>query len=464
MTDTAPDRCLHCGSRSLDVDRIVEHGCGHVDSFDAFSEACPKCGRETTAEDLSAVQTVDRCRDCGVRAPVLATGSIGPLPAVSVPTLPSPDEQLNWVPARFLPDSRRSRQLFSTLLVLVVLAAGIAGAVSVTPMLQESQGDPETVETSWEEYDSIVVFRNDDIQPWYNPEAMRAVDQVFIDEEVPVTLAIIPQTGGEAPLTDDPDLCTYLRSLETDHPDQFEMALHGYTHESETDFYGGSEFGGLSESEQRERLGEGAAILDECVESPSSTFVPPMNTYDETTVEVSAAANYTTVSGGQWFTDQYYDEPNGTVFEDSGVIHVPETQSMEDWSAYAADEYAEDGDTDDSDNGSDSNDNDSDSGDEDEAETEDAHEDVPFHDLETLTDSFDDSHADGDVHVVMLHYQYFTTEERLELLESLIQHMKGEDDVAFMTVEQLSAGLETGAIEQTDDGWRVHEPIAEVTR
>lgn len=445
MTDSAPDRCSHCGSRSLVDERIVEHGCGHVDSLEAFAEACPKCGREPEPADLTPLQTVDRCRDCGVRAPVLATGSIGPLPAVSVPTLPSPEEQLNWVPERLLPSSHRSRQLFSTILVLVVLAAGIAGAVSVTPMLQESQGQPETVETNVEEYDSIVVFRNDDIQPWYNQAEMRAVDQVFIDEAVPVTLAIIPQTGGDTPLTDDPELCPYLRSLETDHPGQFEMALHGYTHEAETDFYDGSEFGGLSESEQRDRLDAGTAILEECVDSPSSTFVPPMNTYDETTVEVSAAANYTTVSGGQWFTDQYYDEPNETVFEAGGVRHVPETQSMEDWSAHADGEYdaGDDGNaTDDSDD----------------------HADVPFHDLETLTDSFDDAHADGEVHVVMLHYQYFTTDERLELLESLIQHMKGEDDVAFMTVEQLSVGLERGAIEETDDGWRVHEPIAEVTR
>jgi predicted deacetylase len=435
MTGNHPTPCPRCGSQSVTDERLVEHECGHIASTEAFDDDdCPKCGRKATDESLTSQQTVERCLECGHRPPLhVDDETVGPLPSVSFPTLPAPGENLDWVPARLLPRSRVRRQALSTALVLMVLVAGIAGAVSVTPMLEGGSAAEASVDTDWEEYDSIVIFRNDDIQPWYNQDELRAVNDVFIEEEMPVTLGIIPDTGGGAPLTEDPELCEYLQSLESNHPDLFEMSPHGTTHEAVTEFYGASEFGGLSKDDQRDRLAEGEALLAECVDSPSSTFIPPMNTYDATTVEVLAESNYTTVSGGQWFTDKYYDTDNESQFRAGGLLHLPETQAFENWSAY-----------------------------EEAGESED--DDVPFYDLETLTDSFDAAHAENEVHVVMLHYQYFTTDERLEQLESLITHMKGEDDVAFMTIEQYGEGVEAGAIEETDDGWRVLEPISAVSR
>jgi predicted deacetylase len=428
-----PTRCSRCDAQSVTNERIVEHDCGHVASLDAFDDGCEKCGRRAEVETLADLQAVERCLECGHRSPLEPDeGIIGPLPAVSFPTLPTPEQNLSWIPARLVPESRLRRGVLSTALVAMVLVAGIAGAVSVTPMLEGEPADEASIDTDWAEYDSIVIFRNDDIQPWYNQEELRAVDDVFIEHDVPVTLGIIPDTNGSGALTDDPELCDYLQSLEADYPGQFEMAIHGTTHEPVTDFYGASEFGGLSEAEQRERLAEGESLLADCVDSPSSTFVPPMNTYDTTTVEVLAESNYTAVSGGQWFTDEYYETDNETYFRAGGLTHVPETQAFENWTA-----YEEEGG-----NG----------------------EDVPFHDLETLTDSFDASHDENGVHVVMLHYQYFTSDDRLEKLESLIEHMQSEDDVGFLTVEQFAEGLENGSVEETDDGWRVLEPIPAVSR
>jgi hypothetical protein len=421
-----PTRCSRCDAQSVTNERIVEHDCGHVASLDAFDDGCEKCGRRAEVETLADLQAVERCLECGHRSPLEPDeGIIGPLPAVSFPTLPTPEQNLSWIPARLVPESRLRRGVLSTALVAMVLVAGIAGAVSVTPMLEGEPADEASIDTDWAEYDSIVIFRNDDIQPWYNQEELRAVDDVFIEHDVPVT-------NGSGALTDDPELCDYLQSLEADYPGQFEMAIHGTTHEPVTDFYGASEFGGLSEAEQRERLAEGESLLADCVDSPSSTFVPPMNTYDTTTVEVLAESNYTAVSGGQWFTDEYYETDNETYFRAGGLTHVPETQAFENWTA-----YEEEGG-----NG----------------------EDVPFHDLETLTDSFDASHDENGVHVVMLHYQYFTSDDRLEKLESLIEHMQSEDDVGFLTVEQFAEGLENGSVEETDDGWRVLEPIPGVSR
>lgn len=149
-----------------------------------------------------------------------------------------------------------------------------------------------------------------------------------------------------------------------------------------------------------------------------------MNTYDNDTTRLLAEEGYTVVSGGDWFTDQYYDvDADAEYFEAGGVLHVPENQAFENW-----DEH-------------------------------DGEEDVPFEDTETLTESFDETHEEDGVHVQMLHYQYFTTEERLDQLRELIQHMKSTDNVGFMTLEQFGNGFENGTVERTDDGWRVLEPI-----
>ncbi|EMA37824.1 DUF2334 domain-containing protein [Halobiforma nitratireducens] len=436
MSDVQNGRCEQCQSQSVVEDRVLEHECGHIAPSESFEDGCPKCRRTPTAETVRAVGTTTHCLDCGHRS-TPATDipvSRSELPSVTFPTLPSEDDHWNWVPERFLPRSDAVRQLLTSLLVLTVLVAGVAGAVSVTPLLDD-EPDQVAVDREWEEYDSIVVFRNDDIQPWYLHDELRAVNDVFIEAEIPVTLAIIPMVEGDAPITDDERTCEYLRSLEADHPGQFEMALHGYTHEPITEFSGGSEFGGLPVDEQRERLVAGQELLADCVDSPSSTFVPPMNTYDDRTVEVLAEANYTTVSGGSWFTADYYDEASPFDDENESLRHVPENLAVENWTAYDRDGADDDDDDDD---------------------------DVPLEDLETLTHSFDESHADNDVLVVMFHYQYFTSDDDLEMLESLIEHMKSEGGVAFMTVEQFALGLEEGEIEETDDGWRVLEPIAAV--
>jgi uncharacterized OB-fold protein len=419
--------CSACSADSLAEEQVVEHGCGLMDARSAFAEGCPKCNGSTAEETFEAVETITRCRECGhwQAPPTNATGAISRPSSVSFPELPELGQSLTWLPSRLVPKSERRQQLLSSAIVVMVLVSGITGALVASPLLEATPTDAAATDPTWEEYDSIAIFRNDDIQPWYETETMRSVNQVFIEEDVPVTLGVIPNAAGELPLTSDEATCEYLGSLQNDHPGQFEMALHGYTHQPETDFYDGSEFGGLSDAEQADRLAEGHRLLSQCVE-PSNTFVPPMNTYDDGTVRAVAESDYTTISGGQWFTDEYYDRDgmgNGTTeFETDGVHHVPETQPFEDWDAYEGGE-------------------------------------VPFHDTETLTDAFDENHAENGVYVQMIHYQYFTSEERLDQLREVIRHMKSTDDVGFMTVGQFTAGLENGTIERTEDGWRVLEPI-----
>ncbi|MEM4780913.1 MAG: DUF2334 domain-containing protein [Halalkalicoccus sp.] len=418
--------CGACGADSLADRRVVEHVCGQMDARSAFDDRCPKCSGPTDPETFETIETIARCGDCGHwQAPPTSEGSSQPVDIV-FPELPTLGRSLTWLPARLVPTSERKRQLLSSAIVVVVLLAGVAGALAASPLLEETPAAADAPDPGWEEYDSIVIFRNDDVQPWYETETMRAVDGVFIEEGVPVTVGVIPNPGGDLPLTEDEATCEYLGSLQEDHPGQFEMALHGYTHLPETDFYGGSEFGGQPYEEQIDRIADGDRILRECVE-PSSTFIPPMNTYDDDTVRAVENGSYTTISGGTWFTDRHYDRAGAgddpAYFETGEVRHVPETHAFEDWGAHDGGE-------------------------------------VPLKDTETLTDEFDGVHAENGVYVQMLHYQYFTTEERLDRLRELIRHMKATGGVGFMTVEQFSSGLENGAVERTDDGWRVLEPIA----
>jgi len=52
----------------------------------------------------------------------------------------------------------------------------------------------------------------------------------------------------------------------------------------------------------------GTEILRTCTGVTPRTFIPPMNTYDTGTVEAANTADYRTISGGDWFTTQYYNE------------------------------------------------------------------------------------------------------------------------------------------------------------
>jgi len=58
----------------------------------------------------------------------------------------------------------------------------------------------------------------------------------------------------------------------------------------------------------------------------------------------------------------------------------------------------------------------------------------------------------------MLHYQSFDTESDRKKLRQLIRHIKSTD-TAFLTVDQLTTGLQSGDIRETEEGWEIREPL-----
>jgi hypothetical protein len=187
-----------------------------------------------------------------------------------------------------------------------------------------------------------VILRDDDIGPWYSVSTLKAVNQVTINEKVPVTLAIIPhpdtsKSGNE--LLQDKSMRTYLRSL-TSNP-LFEMAQHGYNHHvngvgtsavgastlsvggayyprsvvgaGEPSVYwrptgekvvvsaapGASEFAGRPYADQYAAIKQGWDDINQALGVTPTTFVPPWNMGDANTLTAVRAVGHTVYSTGE---------------------------------------------------------------------------------------------------------------------------------------------------------------------
>lgn len=271
-------------------------------------------------------------------------------------------------------------------------------------------------ETTEEAYDAVVVFRNDDVQAGYEFETMRAVDRVFVEEEVPVSLGVI--ADGLEP---EGQTCSYLRDLTDDHGERFEIAAHGDTHEAETEFGGRSEFGGLDRDAQAAKVERMTERLEACTDQRPTTFVAPFDTYDRTTAEVLADRGYETASGGQHTRKRLGADGESEVtgvFEAANLTHVPQSMGMvADW------------------------------------------ETRELHDLETLETAFEAAAENGSVYVQMLHYQALTEPEDRDRLRAFVRSIESYGDVRFATLGELGELVRNDRLryDETDEQWYVTE-------
>ncbi|HYC20629.1 MAG TPA: DUF2334 domain-containing protein [Candidatus Bathyarchaeia archaeon] len=131
------------------------------------------------------------------------------------------------------------------LIAILVLTMLLAALVNVSATAQDSSGfinssTPTAASvnapvipagvTSTSTAKKNVVFRDDDVY-FGNLSALEAVNQVHIEEHVPVTLAIIPHAdpcGQGNEMLQDTSVTNYLLSIE--HNPLFEFAQHGYNH------------------------------------------------------------------------------------------------------------------------------------------------------------------------------------------------------------------------------------------
>jgi len=162
-----------------------------------------------------------------------------------------------------------------------------------------------------------IAFRDDDIAPFTSLETLKAVNQVHIDENVPVTLGIIPhpregQAGNQ--LLQDEQFLTYMRSIAV-HP-LFEFAQHGYSHNNNPTALT-SEFTGLRYNYQYNLIFRGQADIKEAFGVTPTTFIPPWNNGDRNTTKAAAALGFTEYSAGFSLSNNEYGYTNGMRMEGS---------------------------------------------------------------------------------------------------------------------------------------------------
>jgi predicted deacetylase len=127
---------------------------------------------------------------------------------------------------------------------------------------------------------SIVVIRIDDIQDFAFKEAQLALLEHGIANEIPLSLAIIPQIfGADFELVD-------LVKRAIQH--KAEVAVHGWKHEDLTQF---------SLIEQKRRLFQGKIHLEVTTNCSTSILVPPMFSYNNDTINAMSELKYDVISG-----------------------------------------------------------------------------------------------------------------------------------------------------------------------
>jgi peptidoglycan/xylan/chitin deacetylase (PgdA/CDA1 family) len=457
-------RCRECGSPDLETRVTLQHdNCGYIRPAEVFytengeRSTCPQCDRSISSADLSFVGRFNHCPDCLQRydthkaTPTSNTPESTPHPTqapshvVSGSLNQDQSDDPRSDPSRAVSKSRLWTGVLMTVGLLLVAsllapfgpapvdASGDGAVGDQGPMVGfttgsggprdhggDSDGFDRVSPTSQYTppqpgvYETIVVFRNDDLQPKYRPAALQDVTELFLGEGVPITYSVLGNTQPDAAV------CGYLQSLTQQHPQQFEIAVHGYSHENRlsADSPQQSEFAGLPVTKQAHLIANGTANVQDCIGNRPTTFVPPFDSYDNQTVSALNQQGYDTISGGTWT----YGHPDA-VFEQGGLMHVGYvttqglTQLYYNWTASPP----------------------------------------RAHSLSELNQSFDRARQTHSLFLFTLHYQQFTNESERERLREFIAYQKSTD-IAFMTVGQLAAAVNQGRLFQTDQGWRYEGP------
>lgn len=452
--------CPDCSSRDVTNRTSLQHDdCGYIRPEEVFAGAdgerprCPQCEQCVSESDLSAVGKFSVCQNCCRRFDTHQLSEA--VDEVGGAKHDQTEKRTLGSPASSSGDKSVTRNNSTRLLLWfgVILAIGLIVITGTafdlgTPLLASAGGDEGEdktnvganvgptggplnqtdaatgwgvpAETNYRPpepgvYDTIVVFRNDDVQSSYHPSALQNVTELFLEEGVPLTHSVLGNTRPNA------SVCGYLRVLNAQHDRQFEVALHGFSHENqltesnnETPFQL-SEFAGLDVGAQRQLIQRGTENVTQCTGERPTTFVPPFDTYDGATVHTLNESGYEVVSGATW----HFGE-NATVFARGGVIHVGYVNDRDLTQLYY--NYT--------------------------AST-------PNHNsVEAMNRSLDSAITTHSPFLFTIHYQHFTSESALNRQRSFLEYTRSKD-VAFMTVGQFSDALRDGRLQRVDEGWKL---------
>lgn len=137
-----------------------------------------------------------------------------------------------------------------------------------------------------------LVFRFDDYSEQSNTELELKIIESFRKNKLSFTVGVIPfealgNLSDPSPQGNTPLGIEKGKILNDSYKEGvIEVALHGYSHQSHSPKYIKSEFKGLDNLSQKEKIEKGKTHLENMSGSKIKTFIPPWNQYDINTLKV----------------------------------------------------------------------------------------------------------------------------------------------------------------------------------
>jgi hypothetical protein len=138
-----------------------------------------------------------------------------------------------------------------------------------------------------------VVFRYDDYSNLSAPLEDKMIE-VFLKEQIPLTLGVIPFDCDDTPLKEK-KIAVLHEGLKTG---LIEVAVHGYCHQNinPPEHICDTEFEGETYTRQHEKITTAKSFLEKTFSRPMQTFIPPFNTYDLNTLNIIENLQFKTLS------------------------------------------------------------------------------------------------------------------------------------------------------------------------
>eukprot|EP01118_Nematostelium_gracile_P002368 TRINITY_DN125_c0_g1_i2.p1 TRINITY_DN125_c0_g1~~TRINITY_DN125_c0_g1_i2.p1 ORF type:complete len:922 (-),score=233.70 TRINITY_DN125_c0_g1_i2:85-2808(-) len=175
---------------------------------------------------------------------------------------------------------------------LLALISLVKNANYTIVTISDMSADVKNVTTIVEDTScNCVAFRLDDVQDYYLAPAQRAVISTFQSKGAPLTIGIIGNVFGNAPLDEPNNMVTYLQSAMTNSSAsscfKLEIAHHGWLHE---------DFSLMTLAQQTTALNNGKNKVSQKLGVITTTFLPPFNLINSDTLKALNATGFATLT------------------------------------------------------------------------------------------------------------------------------------------------------------------------
>lgn len=175
---------------------------------------------------------------------------------------------------------------------------------------------PDTTTTVPDLSGKVIIFRNDNLQAWWNFFSLVNITNTLIENEIPQTIGIIPNATGGYSIGSDPEFKSYLESIK--YNPYAEFALNGYRHNP-------NEFGDISLDDAEKKISKGIEIFSSELGMHPTTFIVPYDEFNENTL--LACKN----NGINVFSSGARSDPDAWNENPEGLFHIPSTVDFYCW-------------------------------------------------------------------------------------------------------------------------------------